>query len=81
MIGTPEPWSVFATRTPPLVGVDNFSVYPRCMPIALAVADFSCNLILRSEVMSMQWGYASREKTAGRKLKGTRRKLWTEILL
>ena len=54
MIGTPGPWSVFATRTPPLVAVDNFSVYPRCMPIALAVADFSCNLILRSEAMSMQ---------------------------
>ena len=33
------------------------SAFPRCMPIAQSVADFSHNLIFRDEVMTMQWEY------------------------
>ena len=40
-----------------VVAVDNFSIYPRCMPIASVVAGFSHNLILCSGVMGTQWGY------------------------
>ena len=43
MIGTPGPWSIFATRPPPLLAVDKLQCYPRCVLIASAVADFSHN--------------------------------------
>ena len=58
MIGTLGPRSILANRPPPLVAVDNFSVILiASWSIASAALDFTHNLILGGEVMSMRWGY------------------------
>ena len=55
MIGTLGPRSIFANRPPPLVAVDNFSVILiASWSIASAALDFTHNLILGGEVMSMR---------------------------
>ena len=46
--------STFPTQNPLLVAVDKSILFPRCMPISSAVADFSHNLTLCEGVMSMQ---------------------------
>ena len=43
--------------TTPDGGCQQLTPYPRCMPIATAVANSSHNLALCDEVMSMKWEY------------------------
>ena len=54
MIVTPGPQSIFATRPPPLVAFDDFSVILVVFLSPQQSRTFSHNLILRGEVMSMQ---------------------------